>query len=142
MIEKFVQIIFNKPYFKLSNDVPLSYIIRTGLGYVIGLIRGKFLSFRFENVGSRLVLGSRVKLRVKSKMSMGDGIRIGENTTIDALSIEGIHFDNGVKIGANSKIIITGTMSELGKGLWIGQNTSFSENTFLEQLEVSELGQM
>lgn len=130
MIEKFIQIIFNKSDFKLSDDIPLSYVVQTGFGYIIGLIRGGIRRFGFATVGSRLVLGCGVKFRVKSKISIGDRVRIGSKTFIDALSIEGVHLENGVKIGENSKILVTGTLSDLGKGLWIGQNTSFSENSF------------
>lgn len=130
MIEKIIQGVFNKPDFKLSDDIPISYIIQNGVVYSIGMIRGVFRRIGFNKVGSRLVLGSGVRFRVKAKMNLGDNVRIGDKTFIDSLSIEGVHFGNNVKIGANSKIIITGSLSQVGKGLWIGENTSFSENTF------------
>ncbi len=130
MIERIVQIFFSKPNFQLSKEVPFSYIIQIGCEYTFGLIRGTIRSLGFRKVGSKLVLGQGVKLRVKSKMNLGDDIRIGERTFIDALSVNGLHMGNGAKIGSNSKIIITGNLSHLGDGLWIGENSSFSDNTF------------
>lgn len=130
MIEKIVQIVFNKQNFKLSTEVPLSYVVQTGIEYSLGLVRGFFRKPLLNRVGSKLVIGHGVKLRVKSKMSFGDNVRIGHNTFIDALSTKGLYLGNGVKIGSNSKILITGTVSDLGEGLWIGENTNFSENTF------------
>lgn len=130
MIEKFIRLFFNKPNFELSDDIPLSYIVQIGIEYIFGLIRGVLRRPGFCKVGSKVIIGSKVKLRVKSKMNFGNNVRIGSSTYIDALSLEGIYFEDGVKIGSCSKIIITGTVSELGKGLWIGKNCSFSENTF------------
>lgn len=130
MIEKFIQQFFNKPSFKLSKDVPLSYIIYLINSYISKFTRGLFRRYGFCKVGKNLMLGSNVKFRVKSKMTFGNNIRIGNHVIIDALSEEGIIFKDGVKLGDNTKIIVTGSLSDLGKGLYIGENTSFSENTF------------
>lgn len=130
MIERMVQKIFSKPNFQLSKDIPLSYIIQTSFEYIFGLTRGFIRSFGFAKVGSKLVLGRGVKLRVKSKMNFGKDVRLGDKTFIDALSVYGLHMGNGTKLGSNSKIVISGNLSHLGKGIWIGENSSFSDNTF------------
>lgn len=47
--------------------------------------------------------------------------------SIDALSKEGIHFADNVKIGDYSQIIGTGSIKNMGIGLKVGKNSSFSE---------------
>ncbi|MDR2977521.1 MAG: acyltransferase [Streptococcaceae bacterium] len=129
-IEKIVHKFFNKPEFRLSSDIPTNYIIYTGLGYTLGLVRGIIKKTGFNTCGSNLIVGKHTHFRVRNKIHVGSNVRIGKNVLVDALSTDGLFLGDNVKIGDNSKLMISGTLSDLGKGLRIGSNTSFSENTF------------
>lgn len=140
MIEKIVRNFFKKPNFKLSKDVPSSYVVKVGFEYLLGLARGTIRKIGFGSVGSRLILGNNVKFRVKSKINIGNNVKIGSKTIIDALSTEGVQIDDNVKIGEDSKIIVTGSVSNLGKRISIGKNSSFSDNTFFGAAGGIEIG--
>ncbi|WP_225743741.1 DapH/DapD/GlmU-related protein [Marinilactibacillus sp. Marseille-P9653] len=139
-IESVVKKLLGKKEFSLSNEVPFSYIIHKGIFYLLGIIRGTFKFIGTNRSGKRVFLGKNVKILVKKKFSVGDFVRIEDNVSIDCLSIEGVHFGNRVKIGANSRIQCTGALSNLGKGLYIGNDTSFAENAFFGAAGGIEIG--
>ena len=68
-----------------------------------------------------------VSILAKRKLFVGKNVRIGKKVSIDALSKEGIHFADNVKIGDYSQIIGTGSIKNMGIGLKVGKNSSFSE---------------
>ena len=114
----------------LDSEVSIYYLVQRGLPYIVGLLRGAFRRVGLKHSGKKLFLGKNVKLLSKNNISFGNNVRIDSNTTIDALSKKGIIFKDNVKIGEYSKIIGSGSISDIGQGLKIGENTSFSENTF------------
>ena len=128
--EKVIQKVTGKENFKLSNEVPFSYIFIKGFNYSLGLINGSFRKVGMNKVGRKLFVGRNVKLFAKHNFFLGDNVRIENGVTIDALSKNGIVFGNRVKIGENSKVICSGTLSELGIGISIGNDTSFAENAY------------
>lgn len=129
-IEAFIQKILGKKEFKLSKEVPLSYLFYKGFIFILGSISGLIKRVGINNCGKNLILGKNVVLINKNKMNIGDNVRIEENVFIDALSYDGVYIGDRVKIGESSKVLCTGTLSEIGKGLSIGNDTSFAENTF------------
>ena len=129
-VELLVKKILGKNEFSLSKDVPLKYIIYKGIIFLCGLSRGIIKGIWIGQKGKRLFIGRNVKFFLKSKIIFGNNVRIEDNTQIDALSYNGVFLNDGVKIGENSKIICTGTLSNLGVGISIGKNSSFSEYTF------------
>lgn len=114
---------------EIHQEVPLSYIIQRGLQYGLGLFRGWYRRIGFGKSGRRLLIGAHVKILAKRKLFVGSNVRIGNNVTIDSLSKNGVHFSDSVKIGDYSQIIGTGSISNMGIGLEIGENSSFSEYT-------------
>lgn len=115
---------------KLDSQVSIYYLIQRGIPYVAGLLRGSLRKIGLNHSGRKLFLGRHVRMLSKKNISFGNNVRIDSNTTIDALSRNGIFFKDNVKIGEYSKIIGSGSISDIGKGLEIGNNTSFSEYTF------------
>ena len=73
-------------------------------------------------------------------MFLGENVRIGKNTVINAISYDGVTLADNVKIGENNHILVTGSLQEIGKGIRIGKNTSFSENTFFGAAGGIEIG--
>lgn len=129
-VERVVQRIIGKSDFKLSKDVPFSYILRKAQKFIIGKFRGSFRKIGMKFCGKGFFVGKNVKLLSKKKLSLGNHVRIDDNVSIDALSTFGMETGDRVKIGENSKIICSGSLSSLGKGLKIGNDTSFGENAF------------
>ena len=108
-------------------DVPVLYIMQRGLQYGLGLFRGIIRGIGFGKVGKCLFVGQGVTFFAKRKLFVGDNVRIGKRVSIDALSQEGIQLADNVKIGDYSQIIGTGSIRNMGVGLKIGKNSSFSE---------------
>ena len=127
---KIIRKILGKPEFELSSNVPLSYIFRKGIIYFRGLLKGFFVKLNIKGTKKKFFVGNRVKLINKKKINIGDNVRIEDGTTIDALSIDGVILGDRVKIGENSRILCSGSLKNLGQGLVIGNDSSFSENTF------------
>ena len=108
-------------------DVPMAYILQRGMNYGFGLFRGFVHGIGFGQKGKRLFIGQGVSILAKRKLFVGKNVRIGKNVSIDALSKEGIYFADNVKIGDYSQIIGTGSIKNMGIGLKVGKNSSFSE---------------
>lgn len=108
-------------------DVPMAYILQRGMNYGFELFRGFVRGIGFGQKGKRLFIGQGVSILAKRKLFVGKNVRIGKKVSIDALSKEGIHFADNVKIGDYSQIIGTGSIKNMGIGLKVGKNSSFSE---------------
>ncbi|MCH4123827.1 MAG: acyltransferase [Levilactobacillus sp.] len=128
-LERIIRQVTGKKGFELSQDIPLTYIMRKGTDYIFGLVRGKLRGSMLRH-GRKLFVGRGVKLRVRSKMHFGDNVRLENHVEIDALSVNGVYLDDRVKLGSNSVIQCTGSLREVGQGIKIGRDTSFAENTF------------
>ncbi|HCM85210.1 MAG TPA: transferase [Enterococcus sp.] len=129
-IEKIIRRASGKKEFTLSSNIPLSYLLRKGVKFYFGVFRGKISKIRIKKTGKNFFVGKKVKLLDKSRIMVGDNVRIEDQVIIDALSTEGVVLGDRVKIGEYSKIICSGTLADLGKGLIIGNDTSFAENSF------------
>lgn len=130
MIEKISQKILGKSDFKLSKQIPPSYIFFLGITFIFSILRGKIRGFGIRSKGHRLAIGKQVKLRMKSKLYVGSNVRIQEYVTIDALSRNGVILGDRVKIGDYSRLQCSGSFSDLGEGIVIGNDSSFAENTY------------
>ncbi len=97
----------------IPDGVIFDLILRYGIDLLRGLIR-------FQK---KVFIGARVSIRNKAKLSLGTGVKIGRDCSIDALSKDGVILGNNVSLGHHSDIITTGHLSHVGKGLKIGDNT-------------------
>ena len=128
--EKLVRKLTGKKNFILSSEIPFTYLLKKGCLFFLGLIRGKIKSFFIKKRGSNIFIGSKVKFYNSKKIFLGSNVRINNGCIIDALSTEGVILCDRVKLGENSKILCTGSLKKVGKGLYIGKDSYFSENTF------------
>lgn len=115
---------------ELDSKVSLYYLMQRGVPYVLGLLRGKVKKISLKNSGANFFIGKRVRMLSPRNIVVGNNVRIDSYTTIDALSRNGIVLKNNVKLGEYSKIVGSGSISNIGLGLEIGNNSSFSEYTF------------
>lgn len=128
--ELIIRKLLGKPEFKLSSEVPNSYLLGKGLSFFLNRIHGFFSKVGIANCGKNFMVGMNSKILVKRKVSIGNNVRIDNYVYIDALSTKGVYLGDRVKIGSYSKLMCTGSLSHLGVGISIGNDSSFSENTF------------
>lgn len=72
-----------------------------------------------------------VRLIASSQLTALGPITFGRNTTIDAMSEEGIQFGKNVNVPEGCYFRCTGVVSHLGKGLKVGDNTGFGHYNFI-----------
>src|SRR5947207_12871643 len=87
--------------YQIDSRIPASYLLGLSLTYMLMKLRGSFCNIRFRGTP---FIGQGVRIKAKSKISMGFGVSIGNNCYIDALSTDGIQFGNNVSVGPNTKI--------------------------------------
>ncbi|MBW6410289.1 acyltransferase [Clostridium weizhouense] len=126
--------------FKLDKDLSLSYLFSKAISMIINLIRGNIKSLFVKKKSNIIFIGSKSKLKMKRKMKFGIGINIGKYVIIDALSKNGVTLGDNISIGDFSRILCTGTIRNLGKGIKIGNNFGCGENCFFGAAGGIEIG--
>ena len=129
-IEKFLLKIAGKNDFELDSRISTWYILRTCWNYGRMLIRGIVSSIGFENISKSIFVGKRVKLYEKRFMKIGKKTKLHDGVKIDALSTNGVNIGDYCIIGRNTVIECTGSLSAIGKGVEIGNNTTFGSDCF------------
>ncbi|MFS1664292.1 acyltransferase [Streptococcus sp. zg-JUN1979] len=114
----------------ISEDISVFYLCQRGLPYLLGRLRGIVRKWTFKGDKKALFLGKHTQVLLPKRLYLGHHVRLGNFVYIDASSRDGIHLGNHVKLGDYSKVIGSGSITHLGKGLEIGENSSFSEYTF------------
>lgn len=110
----------------LDPAVPLATLVQRMLSLAIGLMRGLVLLRR------RIVLGHGARVRAASKLCTAGGlIRLEEHCLVDCLSHEGITLGRNFKLGAYSRMIASGSITDLGKGIVIGSNVGIGEFAYI-----------
>jgi acetyltransferase-like isoleucine patch superfamily enzyme len=72
---------------------------------------------------------------------LGGGlVRLGDHCLIDCTSRGGIHLGRNFKLGAFSRVIASGTLSDLGKGIRIGDNVGIGEFAYIGGAGGVEIG--
>ncbi|MGG0185079.1 acyltransferase [Bacillus rhizoplanae] len=123
----------------INENIPLSYLFFVIKDYVLSIIRGIF-TIGLKSKGKLFVRGKRVKIMCRSKITVANNVRFGENVHIDGLSKHGIQIGNNVTIGSNTIIKCTGSFDNIGEGLKIGDNFGCGENCFFGAAGGIEIG--
>lgn len=94
------------------------------LGY---FLRGKFYPKLLKSAGRGLVMGRNINLRHPRRISIGNGVFIDDNCTLDAKgkSEEGIRLGDGVALARNT------ILSCKGGSITVGNNSNISANCML-----------
>ncbi|WP_278216534.1 acyltransferase [Lactococcus lactis] len=114
----------------IADEIPLSYYCRIRGGNIVARLRGIIRKVGIKKVGAKLKLERSVILRVKKQIILGSNVRIGKAVEVNALSLKGVHIGNNSSITAYSTVKVSWSLSDLGLGIWIGENSSFGEYTF------------
>ena len=110
----------------LDPNVPASVILQRVMSTFCGLLRGLIF------VRRRIVLGRGVRIRNRGKLELGGGLtRVEECCVLDCTSREGITLGRNFKLGAYSRMIASGTLADLGKGIIVGDNVGIGEFAYI-----------
>jgi len=111
---------------KLDPDIPFSaWIGRMGT-VAMGLLSGLLLTRR------RVVLERGARIQDRRHFHTGGGfVRLGTHSRIECISRDGVTVGRNFKLGAFSRIVASGTLSDLGIGVTIGDNVGISEFAYI-----------
>lgn len=126
--------------FNLDKEISIGYLFNKVLYMGINLLRGNIKTIFVEKKSKIIFIGKKTRLKDYKKIKLGKGINIGENVVIDALSKNGVSIGNNVRIGDFSRILCTGTLRNIGKGIKIGNNFGCGENCFFGSAGGIEIG--
>ena len=97
---------------------------------IFQLLRGMFkYGWRF-GFRTRVYCGKRTTIRNIRFMNPGSILTLGDDVEIDAMSREGLTLGNDCFIGRGSSMRLTNNISNLGKGVYIGNNFSCGDYSF------------
>lgn len=94
------------------------------------VIRGIWKRFWIRGRGI-VFSGKRATIRHAKHFEAGNNLILGENVFIDALSRENIVVGNNVTIAANSRIVCTGVVRNIGKGICLGNSVAIGSGSTL-----------
>lgn len=93
----------------------------------IMILRGKTIGLKNEGL---LFVGHKVRIKCKTKISLGKCVTLADHCYIDALSKNGIQLGNNVSVGKFTRIEATGNMQHLGEGMRVGNNVGLGTDCF------------
>lgn len=139
IIDKLLKIA-GKDNFKLDSEIGTGYILRQCWKYGWMMIRGKIFSLRHGNIAKTIFIGKKVKVIEKVRLTIGAKSKLQDGVYIDALSREGVVIGDHVVIGRNTRIECTGGLQSIGKGLKIGNRTTFGNDCMFGAAGGIEIG--
>ena len=132
--------IAGKDSFQLDPDIDTGYILRQCWKYGWMMVRGKAFSFGHEEIAKNVFIGKNVKAIEKKHLTIGQKTKLQDGVYIDALSREGVSIGDSVVIGRNTRIECTGGLQSIGKGVIIGNRTTFGNDCMFGAAGGIEIG--
>ena len=126
--------------FELDSHISARYIARLCWKYGWMIVRGNTRTIGHSSIAHNIFIGLGVKLYNKNLMSIGSKTKIRDHVKIDALSTNGVRIGNNCVIGENTRIECTGSLSHIGKGVVIGDNTTFGSDCYFGAAGGIEIG--
>lgn len=129
MLKKIVETLalkIKKRAINIDEKIPDSYLWSLLFSKFFMVVRG-WLHFRSLNI---ILVGSGVTIKARSLIKVGKGLVIEDRCIIDAVSTDGIIFGHGVSLNRGVAIECTGSLTKLGKGIYIGNNVGIGCGSF------------
>ena len=139
LTEKLLKIA-GKEELRLDKNISKKYIISLLWKYGLMMIRGRLFAVGYTLIHRSVFIGKRVKVLEKKHLSIGEKAKIHDNVYIDALSVEGVSIGKNSILGRNTRIECTGSIRSIGKGLIIGDRTTFGSDCFFGAAGGIEIG--
>lgn len=86
-------------------------------------LRGIIWRYRFRRCRGRLFVGKNTQILYPRYISVGRNVYLGDYTNINGISREGLRLGNDVRIREHVWIQVTSSLTNLGRGLTIGDST-------------------
>lgn len=128
---KFAQKFLHRPDLNFSEEIPMSYYLYISKQRFGMLIRGKIRGFIWKKHGKRLFIGKHTKILCSKYIEAGNGLSIQDNVQINALSKEGVHFGDNCSIGESTTIKVSGSLTKIGLGFWMGDYSAMGNDCFV-----------
>lgn len=119
-----------KESLQIADGIGSAYLFRMYFKYGMMFLRGLLTALLSKKISFPFFRGPDVVLIEKGRISTGKKTRVSKGSKIDALSSEGVTLGEGCILGENCIIECTGNLAFLGKGIKIGNRTSFGRNCF------------
>lgn len=132
--------IAGKEDIQLDARISTRYIFQLCWKYGWMMIRGICFSLGHNKISKNLFIGKKIKVLEKRFLTVGDNTKIHDNVYIDALSIDGVVLGSGVVIGRNSRLECTGSIKSIGKGIKIGNHSTFGSDCYFGAAGGIEVG--
>jgi carbonic anhydrase/acetyltransferase-like protein (isoleucine patch superfamily) len=78
-----------------------------------------------------LYLGKNVQFFALNNIKWCNFVQLEDYVFVSGLGLEPVHFSDNVRIGAHSRVIISTTFDQPGKGIFIGKNVGIGEFSYL-----------
>jgi len=115
-------------YYQLDSSIPITSVLgiayRRFTNWARSVLRG-------INWKSKLFMGRDVELRNRRFIKFGHGVTLGKGVLIDGLSRDGIVLGNHVNIGDYTRLEASGTITDIGLGITIGNNSGIGSFSFI-----------
>ena len=132
--------IAGKDDFQLDSAIGTGYILRQCWKYGWMMIRGKIFSLGYGQIANNVFVGKRVRIIEKKYLTIGKKTKLQDGVYIDALSRDGVQIGENVVIGQNTRIECTGGLQSVGKGVKIGDRTTFGNDCIFGAAGGIEIG--
>ena len=116
--------------FELDDSISSAYIFKLCIKYGCMMVRGRLKSLFSRNISNTVFVGRGVKLIEKKKIRIGSKTKIHDLVKIDALSENGVSIGDNCVLGKKCCIECTGSLKKVGKGVFIGNNTTFGSDCY------------
>lgn len=113
--------------YRIDERVDLQYLSFLGMARIVMMCRG-CAAFPSRPAKPFMARGSRI--RDRHRLQFGRGLTVGENSYIDALSVNGVRLGDNCSIGRNTRIECTGNIQLVGVGLTVGDNVGLGTDCF------------
>ncbi|MFT6147870.1 MAG: acetyltransferase-like isoleucine patch superfamily enzyme [Saprospiraceae bacterium] len=137
IIEKIIK--WKNPQFELDKALTNAVILQLTWSKFWSIVRGFKIIFHGKKP-SLIFIGRRVKLFNARNMQFGKWVQLEDNVYMSALGKEPLKIGNNVKIGAFSRVIISTSFNDIGKGITIGDNVGLGEFSYLGGAGGLEIG--
>lgn len=132
--------IAGKDNFQLDPEIDVGYIMRQCWKYGWMMVRGRVFSLGHKEIAKNIFVGKNVKAIEIKHLTIGQKTKLQDGVYIDALSREGVSIGDSVVIGRNTRIECTGGLQSIGKGVKIGNRTTFGNDCMFGAAGGIEIG--
>jgi acetyltransferase-like isoleucine patch superfamily enzyme len=129
-----------KSDYAFDDRINTGYLLRLCWQYGWMIVRGKIRTINNHTIAHSVFIGKHVRFINKNQIKIGEKSKIKAGTLIDALSVNGVTIGSYSIIGVDNRIECTGSLKNIGKGIVIGNNTSFGSNCFFGAAGGIEIG--